>query len=417
MNSDNHQATGRAARLLATVALAATVIGLGAGGALAYPKYDDGSGVGCVSCHSQFKSVGSLHNSHLLNLGIKTGGAISTTRCNVCHSNGGGTTPVYTVGSNAGAGGGGYGCAGCHGQDYGEKAGNLDSGAVGPYNGQPKASGYGLRLVHASKGVTVCATCHPSNPHTVLDETSKPPYYLMRVSNLTNPCDSAQEDLPFDVDTIGLDNDGNGTADYPNDPACLPPTTTTSTTTTTTTTLPVACGANPKGTCTAAAKAKLSISEKSAGKEKIKFSLTGIAAAVAKTDWGNPYSSDTSYALCVYNAAGNLAGSYEVARGGDTCATDPCWVVSKTVGYAYADPALTSDGISKILLAGGDAGKGKLSLQGSNATSHLPTGVTAALNGSASATVQFVTSDGGCYGGPLGTVKTADGLTFNGSTP
>ena len=84
---------------------------------------------------------------------------------------------------------------------------------MGPYNGQPKASGYGLRLVHASKGVTVCATCHPSNPHTVLDETSKPPYYLMRVSNLTNPCDSAQEDLPFDVDTIGLDNDGNGYID------------------------------------------------------------------------------------------------------------------------------------------------------------------------------------------------------------
>ena len=419
------QGFNKGTRMVGIVAAALMSVAIGAGGAQAYPKYNDeinpiGMGAGCVDCHGDFQSVGSLHNSHVLNFGITLSPLAPqfTTRCNVCHTDGGGSTPVYTMGSNAvsfGNAGGGFGCAGCHGQDYGETA------ITAPYNGDPKASGYGLRLVHAAAGVTVCATCHVPNPFPVLDETVRPPYYPMHISDLRNPCDSAQEDLPYDndmFDTVGLDNDGNGFADYPADPNCPLPTTTTSTTSTTTTTLPVTCDVSPQGVCTAAEKAKLSVNEKTAGKQKVKFQLTKLVPMVAKADFGAPVLSDTSYALCVYNAANALVGSYEVARGSDTCGTDPCWENFKDTGFAYADKDLLSaDGISKIQLVGGDAGKGKVKLQGSNKASTLPTGIAALLSGAASATAQLVTSDGECFGMPLPTVKKNDGLQFSAQAP
>lgn len=417
MHKNNHTRAG-----LLAVAATLVALGLGAGRAEAYPTYDDGHGVGCVNCHNGFQSVGALHNSHVQNFSITTGGPI-TNRCNVCHSRGGGTTPVYTMGSNSGStppySGATWGCVGCHGQDYGETAGTvMGPSEAGVYAGKPKASGYGLRLVHAAAGVTVCAGCHPANPNPVLDETHNPPYYPMHISDLRNACDSAQEDLPYDVDSVGLDNDGNGFADYPNDPNCPLPTTTTSTTTTTTTTLPVACGVSPLPSCEGSAKMKLSINEKSAGKEKIKFLVSGLTNAVVKADWGSPVLSDTSYALCVYNGSNVLAGAYEVSRGSDLCSGVPCWADFKDAGFAYGDKTLMdADGISKIQLAGGDAGKGKILMLGKNSTSNLPTGVASALSGSTSAIAQFITSDGGCYGGTLSTVKSADGLVFSASAP
>lgn len=400
---------------MALVAAAFAMVGLGAGSAQAYPTYDDGFGVGCVSCHPDFSSVGSLHNQHTINFGIQLppGDPRFTTRCNVCHTNGGGTTPVYTMGSNL-TNGGGFGCAGCHGQDYGETA------TTAPYNGKPKASGWGLRRVHQAAGVIVCQGCHGTGPVTVLDETSKPPYYPMRVSSvLRDPCSAAQEDLSYDLDAKGLDNDGNGVADYVSDANCvLPSTTTTSTTTTTTTTLPVNCGASPVVGCTAGAKTKLLISEKAAGKEKVKFLVSKLVPAVVKADFGAPVTSDTSYALCIYNASNALVGSYEVARGSQNCGTAPCWSDFKDAGYAYADKdLLTADGVSKIQLAGGDAGKGKVMLQASNKASTMPTGVAAMLNGATSATAQLVTSDGDCFGMALPTVKKADGVLFSASAP
>jgi len=184
----------------------------------AYPMYDDGNGVGCVSCHNEFKGGnGALHQQHRITFDVAT--------CNLCHPSGGGTTPVLTYRSGTG---GGFGCAGCHGGDYGENS-VTDS--------QPKATGYGLRAYHASQGVTECATCHapgengfPDPFPPLLGENVPPIYYDPAYSNLTDPCSSAQEDLTTDVDALGLDNDGDGTRDYPADADCPIPTTTTSTT-------------------------------------------------------------------------------------------------------------------------------------------------------------------------------------------
>ena len=76
----------------------------------AYPAYDDGNGNGCVSCHDEFTFAGgrTLHTDHLTKFNI-------TTSCTLCHEGRGGTTPVLTYWSDDG-----FGCAGCHGMDYGE---------------------------------------------------------------------------------------------------------------------------------------------------------------------------------------------------------------------------------------------------------------------------------------------------------
>jgi hypothetical protein len=371
----------------------------------AYPMYDDGAGNGCVQCHNGFLGGnGPLHLQHRNNFAVTT--------CNLCHPSGGGTTPVLTYYSGPG---GGYGCAGCHGQDYGE---------ISPDSHQPKATSYGLRLVHVANGVTQCGTsgCHhpgalgaPDPYPTPYGEHVPPPYYHPAYSNLTDPCSSAQEDLPFDSNTIGLDNDGNGVADWPADPDCPQPLATP--TPTPTPIVPNACASTPVSGCIAAAKAVVLVNEKNAGKEKVKATLKGLAAVVAPSQFGNPVSGSTAYSFCIYDAANHLSGSYIVAQAGATCAGAPCWATVSDKGYKYQDTSTATDGISKINLHGGDSGKGKISFMGSNGTGSLPTGVAAVLQNQTSATIQLVTSGASCFGVTVTQVKKADGSMFKAKTP
>jgi hypothetical protein len=231
--------------LLAGLALVASVARVDA-----YPMYDDGAGNGCVSCHPAFfddpnspTPLGSLHNAHLTKFDI-----INTLKCGQCHMNpAGGDTPVYTYRSAEG-----FGCAGCHGQNYGE---TVPTGLGLPGEGAPKASAYGLRkalddlfAVLYPSDPAPCATCHfPGSPLTgdpspapaLFPETVLPPYYgHPELNNLNDPCDSSQENWT-NATTTHLDNDGNGAANYEADSACqafIPPTTTTVVSTSTTTT-------------------------------------------------------------------------------------------------------------------------------------------------------------------------------------
>jgi parallel beta-helix repeat protein len=222
----------------------------------AYPMYDDGAGNGCVSCHPAYfddpsspTPFGPLHQAHLQKFGISPP-PNGTGACGLCHQNAaGGDIPVLTYWSAEG-----FGCAGCHGQDYGD---TIPTGLGLSHEGAPKATAYGLRRKHqlifeASNQPNVCATCHyPGSPVTgnpdpapeIFPETMPPPYYNRPTNNLTDPCDSTQESWEGLTTTVGLDNDGNGQADYLEDSACqafVPTTTTTVVTTssTTTTTFP-----------------------------------------------------------------------------------------------------------------------------------------------------------------------------------
>ena len=209
----------------------------------AYRSYDNGSGSGCVSCHPAYfddpsnpTPFGSLHVGHLTKFGI--------TSCGLCHQNpAGGDVPVLTYWSADG-----FGCAGCHGMDYGQ---TIPSGLTPPlvHEGEPKATAYGLRRAHAlifaamnPPQPDLCSNCHfpgssitgdPDPAPAIFPETVAPPYYGRATTNLTNPCDSSQES--FEGVFPGLDNDGNGFADM-EDSACSAPTSSTVTTTSSTTT-------------------------------------------------------------------------------------------------------------------------------------------------------------------------------------
>jgi hypothetical protein len=383
---------------------------LAASAAHAYPYYDDGAGNGCVSCHNQFQGGnGALHTQHRNNFAVAT--------CNLCHPSGGGTTPVRTYWSGPG---GGFGCAGCHGLDYGETS---------PNSGQPKATSYGLRLVHVYNGITQCSAaggCHvpgalgaPNPFPTPFPESVPPPYYAPAYSNLRDPCSSAQEDLPFDANSIGLDNDGNGFADYPADPNCSPPlpTATATPTNTPTPTIGVSCGTAPALTCVDSAKGHLVINEKKPGKETLKVTLPKLEGVVTQTQFGDPVTGGTNYKICVYDSANQLTGEYAVLRAGQTCGSDPCWALISTKGYKYKDKAATANGIVKMRLLGGAAGKGKVIVVGKNATGNLPIGIAPLLQNQTSATVQIISNNAFCFAAGLTEVKKADGKVFTASGP
>ena len=272
-------------------------------------------------------------------------------------------------------------------------------------------------------GELSCQGCPGTNPGVTFDESVPPPYYVLEVSRLRDPCNSNQEDMPYDdppdrsSDFVGLDNDGNGFADYPADSNCPTTTTSTTTSTTTTTTLPLACSPAPLGSCAAAGKAKLQVNEKKAGKESVKFALAKLAPEVVQADFGDPVADTTAYALCVYDEADVLVGQYEPGRGFDFCGTNPCWSDFKDVGFNYVDKGTTIGGMLKIQLKGGAAGKGKVKLIGKNGTGTMTTGVATLLNGDMAATAQFVNSHGDCFGGALPTVKKADGQQFKAQAP
>ncbi|MFN8642919.1 MAG: hypothetical protein U0802_15170 [Candidatus Binatia bacterium] len=250
-----------------------------------------------------------------------------------------------------------------------------------------------------------------------------PPYYSPVYSNLTDPCSSVQEDITADADALGLDNDGNGFRDYPADPNCAAPVDTFTPTPTPTVVPPtptptfgVSCGTAP-AVCIAPEKGSLTIDEKTAGKEKLKVTLSKLQSAVTQVQLGDPVSGSTAYRVCVYDGGNQLAGQYTVARGGQTCGGDPCWAAASDKGYKYKDKAGTADGVTKMQVVGGALGKGKVKVMGKNGSGQLPLGVAALLQNETSATVQVVSSSSICFGVHLTEVKKADGTVFSAKGP
>ena len=151
--------------------------------------------------------------------------------------------------------------------------------------------------------------------------------------------------------------------------------------------------------------------------------------AVAGTDFGDPLlTGGSAYSLCVYDDGGNLDGQYLIAKAGEACAKGrPCWKNIGAVapdpqhqGYGYKDAGGESDGILKANMKGPKSAK--MLFAGKNNTAkgltNLPTGVTAALAGTTSATVQLLVSDEAtCFSADLTSVTRADGTGFQAQTP
>jgi len=172
-------------------------------------------------------------------------------------------------------------------------------------------------------------------------------------------------------------------------------------------------------------KASLLVKERTAGRETLLAKL-GQGPALSQTDFGTPLLPDTTvYTLCLYDEAGALAGKTVVDRAGEQCGSQPCWKSIGSAppggsGYQYKDPVAAADGIEKLRLRAGDAGKSSLLVKGHNKESAgqtaLPTGIAAALAGSQTATLQLHQSDAGrCFSVDVGNVSRNDGTLFKAS--
>ncbi len=196
----------RSALLLAVVG--AFVLALGQ--VPAYERYYDPNDPlesgNCKSCHPQFDQRGPLHDLHV-------GSGKFTSTCDVCHVVRGDNPQTSKKGVP-----GYYGCASCHGRDYGRQT----------PTGDPVMESFGLRWRHVfQQDVPICATCHDLDTEP-LPESVKPPIYgtvsafilnsSCNVNNVEDGDESWKTPDP-EPETLGLDNDGDGLYDGA-DPDC-----------------------------------------------------------------------------------------------------------------------------------------------------------------------------------------------------
>jgi len=196
-------------------------------------------------------------------------------------------------------------------------------------------------------------------------------------------------------------------------------TTTTTDSTTTTVVQAAVCSDAPLTGCVVAEKSSLKVKEKKVGKESIKAQLQKLLAGTTQADFGNPLmAGGTAYEVCIWDQEG-FVDSLLVDQAGQTCGkkSKECWKDKKGKGWDYKDDLAASDGVKKIKLQSGTAGKGKIQADGANnekkGQTALPTGVAAKLQGATAALVQVATSDAGCFSAVVNDVKKNDGVQFD----
>lgn len=131
--------------------------------------------------------------------------------------------------------------------------------------------------------------------------------------------------------------------------------------------LSVTCGGAPKSGCRTALKSILLIKDNSDDtKDKAIFKWLKGAATV-QADFGVP-TGTTTYALCVY------AGTTETLIAQYAATTNASlWTAISDKGYKLKDLSGTPDGVQKVILKGGVAGKAKTLVKGKGANLPDPT--------------------------------------------
>jgi len=140
--------------------------------------------------------------------------------------------------------------------------------------------------------------------------------------------------------------------------------TSTHTNTPTSTPLPATCAPAPVSGCDASGKSKITVIHSGAGStDKLLYKFVNGTTPRVQGDFGTPMSG-TSYALCVYDN-GALAAEARIPAG-------PLWTTTSS-GYKYKDTTGAADGIQKVILKGGSAGKVKVIVKGKGANLPDPT--------------------------------------------
>jgi hypothetical protein len=139
-------------------------------------------------------------------------------------------------------------------------------------------------------------------------------------------------------------------------------------------------------------------------------------AQTALTEFGDPLADET-YTLCLYNessGAPRISARVSAPSGGVCNARGkPCWKVAGPDGdnrYVYADPEKTPDGMVRLVLKPGEAGKARIVARATGATLQVP-GLPLALP----TRVQLHSSSGACWEagyGPGANVIRSDDTMF-----
>jgi len=93
-------------------------------------------------------------------------------------------------------------------------------------------------------------------------------------------------------------------------------------------------------------------------------------ATTTRAELGDPTAS-SSVDVCVFGASSDVLLSARVPAGG-TCGGKPCWR-GTAKGFTYADGTGAADGITKLQLVAGAAGKAKALVRGKGAALEVPT--------------------------------------------
>ena len=160
------------------------------------------------------------------------------------------------------------------------------------------------------------------------------------------------------------------------------PTQTVTAASTPTATLAAGCPSVPDNTCFSAGKSRVLFKDNpDTTKWKFSWKWGKGALQLAQNDFGDPVNGTATYTVCVYDQTGSspvFKMGASVAPGG-TCGTRrtggtpvPCWKAVRDKGWAYKSKAGNQDGITKVQLKGGGAGKPQVQVQGKGVTLPLP---------------------------------------------
>jgi hypothetical protein len=108
-------------------------------------------------------------------------------------------------------------------------------------------------------------------------------------------------------------------------------------------------------------KSKLSLRNKPGRPEKDSLAWSWTAGApVGDQEFGAP-ATTTDLHMCIYDERGLVLSA--TAPAGGTCGSKPCWKESKKK-LRYSDKGATPDGLRKLSLKPGDAGKARIKVAG-----------------------------------------------------